>query len=772
MLPSSTTPSTSGAGQGRRWLRTSGVFALYALLAALCTRPLLELSQSHIAGDPGDPILNASILWWNATTLPFSHQWWNPPYFHPATGVSAFTENLVGLSPIATPLNWITHNPLASYNITLFLTWPLSAFAVYLLVRHVAGRDDAAFIAGLAYGFTPYRTAEMGHIQMVASFWIPFALLGLHGYLRERRVVWLVLFAAGWLLQSLANGYLMLYGGVLIGLWLIYFCSTRESWRAAPAIIGTWALSSLPLVPVMLKYREVHERYGLRRDLSDVVSYSVPVKAWFETTDFIWLWRHVLPDGKDDLFPGATALTLVLLALFQSVRQRSTARSEPVSGRRRVLLGALAAVTAISLTVIAYTLLMGPWRIDVGGVVIRVSDLDRALMVALLAGAPFLRRIFTPRVRDAIARRSPFVFYVVATIAMGVLSCGPVIPVGRAVVLDHMPYHWLMQVPGFQELRVPSRFWMLGVLCLATAAGLAHARLRVTRGPRGMLVLLVASAGILMDGWLREMPMAVAPEKRLKVERGDYAQPILELPMGPQRDAAATFRSIGHRRGVFNGVSGYDPVHYLPLQEGVADHDPALLMALSSFGAFDVVIDEAGDAQGDWARYVSGFPGAVRLLTADARTLYRVPAGAMDVARGEVYPLVRAHAFLRDAGAIADGRIDTDWGDVPQRPGQWVSVDLGVVRQIAGLTHALGPYAHEFPRHLAIDVSIDGTTWEQVWEGRTVAYAFRAAVLAPRAAEMHFSFAPRLGRFVRLRQIARHPYPWRVAEIHVHGPPG
>jgi hypothetical protein len=97
-------------------------------------------------------------------------------------------------------------------------------------------------------------------------------------------------------------------------------------------------------------------------------------------------------------------------------------------------------------------------------------------------------------------------------------------------------------------------------------------------------------------------------------------------------------------------------------------------------------------------------------------------------------------------------------------------VDLGDVREIGGVTHGLGPYAHEFPRHLAIDVSIDGTAWEQVWEGRTVAHAFRAAVLAPRAAEMHFSFPPRPGRFVRLRQVARHPYPWRVAEIRVHGP--
>ena len=112
-----------------------GIAAIYLLLAGVYTHPLLQLSATRIANDPYDPILNTSILWWNATTLPFSPSWWNPPYFYPAQGVSAFTENLVGVSVIASPVYWLTHNPLAAYNIALFVTWPLSAIAVYLLVR-------------------------------------------------------------------------------------------------------------------------------------------------------------------------------------------------------------------------------------------------------------------------------------------------------------------------------------------------------------------------------------------------------------------------------------------------------------------------------------------------------------------------------------------------------------------------------------------------------------------------------------------------------------
>jgi F5/8 type C domain len=119
---------------------------------------------------------------------------------------------------------------------------------------------------------------------------------------------------------------------------------------------------------------------------------------------------------------------------------------------------------------------------------------------------------------------------------------------------------------------------------------------------------------------------------------------------------------------------------------------------------------------------------------------------------------------------MTDGRFDTSWEDQPQRPGQWVQVDLGAVRDVAAVTEALGRFAMDFPRRLAIDVSIDGTAWDTVWEGTTAAYAFRASVVEPRAAEMQFTFATRQARFVRLRQLATHANAWRIAEIQVHAP--
>ena len=54
---------------------------------------------------------------------------------------------------------------------------------------------------------------------------------------------------------------------VLVVAWLAWFVD----WRKAPGRghrhhVGVWAIASLPLLPILLKYREIHERLGLVRE--------------------------------------------------------------------------------------------------------------------------------------------------------------------------------------------------------------------------------------------------------------------------------------------------------------------------------------------------------------------------------------------------------------------------------------------------------------------------------------------------------------------------
>ena len=172
------------------WL-AAGVF--YSAFAIVQTWPLVTKLSEVVASDPGDPLLNTWILWWNAHAVPVTTRWWNAPSFFPATGALAFSEVLLGLAPLTTPIQWLGHTPVAAYNVAFLVTFPLSALAAHALAHRLCGRHDAATIAGLVYGFSPYRVAHFPQIQLLTSFWMPLALLGLHEYVSSKKRRWLAI---------------------------------------------------------------------------------------------------------------------------------------------------------------------------------------------------------------------------------------------------------------------------------------------------------------------------------------------------------------------------------------------------------------------------------------------------------------------------------------------------------------------------------------------------------------------------------------------------
>lgn len=746
-------------------------FALYFAVSLAATWPLARDASTLIAGDPGDPILNTSVLVWNATTLPYSSQYWNAPHFYPTLGATTFTENLLGMYPVASPIYWLTKNPILTYNLTLFICWPLSAFATFLLVRTLSQRDDAAFVAGLAFAFSPMWAVAVYHLQTVATFGVAFMLAGLHGYLRNRRWPWLALFAGAWLQQGLANGYYILYDGLLFGVWLLYFGTPATTRRAAGPILLACVLGSLPLVPLLLNYRAVHDAMGMHRSINEILYFSAHPRSWGEVSDIVWSWGRVFAYGKDNLFPGLTAVLITLSAIgaWLLAKQREAVNGGALGTDyvRTVLL----AVLAIGVSALAALLWHGPIDTTVGPFPLKIRGLDRAVVAIVVSTAILGWRSL--RVRRALAERSPFVFYAFGIILFGLLACGPVLKTGEAVLLDPAPYGWLMKLPGFNELRVPTQIKMIHLLCLAVASGLAFARLWLPGRTATRIALLVCSAGLLADGWITGMPMAAAQAEWPIAEPAGRTEPILELPLGPDYDGGATLRASRHRRRVMNGVSGYDPPYYEALKAGLRAHDQPLLAAVASLGPIDVVVDGSADPDGAYAKYVAGAPGAREVLTDGTRTVFRLPAQAAPPPLGPALRLssVRAVHSQTDWRHMHDEDDDTSWIDYPQKGDAWVLADLGDVRTIAGVANNIANFPLDYPHRLAVDVSIDQETWETVFEGPTYAQTFLAFVRNPRRAALEFGFAPRQARFVRLRQLdASATTEWRVAEVTVHAP--
>jgi hypothetical protein len=427
-----------------------------------------------------------------------------------------------------------------------------------------------------------------------------------------------VLFGAAWILQALSNGYSLFFGGLLIALWIAYFGTKRTSRRSAGSMLAAWIVATLPLAPILWKYRSVHQHYGLTRGIDVVTSLSAQPIHWLRVADLDWFWSRWLSDGgaEFNLFPGVTMpIVLAAFAVLWCVRW--------TGGDHRALRWTFATVALASAGIAASTALTGPWRLD-WVVFVRLTHLTRPLVMAAAAAFGFIA--VTPAARSAWRRRSPLLFYTVATAAAMVLACGPSIRHGDDILLASAPYAWLMAImPGLDALRAVARFWMIGALGLAMAGAAAWAWLTPRRSPAARATFCAVCLGLAIDAWPKTMPMAPAPQAWPEVERPGIARALVELPLGPQWDAAATFRAVGHRRRVVNGVSGYEPPHYRALQEGLAARDPSALLTMATFGPLDVVVDRSQDPDGSLVRYVESIPGVTRVVEAGPRVLYRMP---------------------------------------------------------------------------------------------------------------------------------------------------
>jgi hypothetical protein len=293
---------------------------VFSVLALAWTWPLGSHVLSRIPHDPGDPILNTYLIWWNAQTLPFTEAWWNPPFFYPMDGALALSEHLAGLAIIGTPIQLLGGSPILAYNICLLASYALSAWFAYLLVHRLTGSVIAAACAGLAFGFAPVRAGQIAHLQVLTSQWLPLQLLAMHAYLENAHRRWLVTAGAAWLLQGLSNGYYLLFAPVLITLWLVWFPCWRLHPRRGLSVAGTLLAASLPFLSILLKYRDIQGALGLSRGREEIAALGADVSSFLSPPALLAFWPSRAGwTTEHDLFPGATVLAVMAVVVIAAV---------------------------------------------------------------------------------------------------------------------------------------------------------------------------------------------------------------------------------------------------------------------------------------------------------------------------------------------------------------------------------------------------------------------------------------------------------------------
>lgn len=592
---------------------------LYAGITALLFRALLPHLGTHLFSDPGDPLLNAAILGWNASHVPLTGAWWNFPSFAPVEGVTAFTEHMLLTYPVASPIVWATGNPVLAYNVVFLLAKPLNGAAAFALGRELTGSSAAGWIAGLAFAFAPYQAIHSGHLQLMLSFGMPVSLLWLHRYLHGGGTRALVWFAVGWMITALSNAYLLMFFPLVVAMYCVWFVRPVE-WRRLVPPVAAAGLATLAMAPLLCGYHVRLAAYGLAREMGEIRLYSADVVSLAGLFHANTAWRALLPHDFEEraLFPGFTILALAIMALWS---RRGDAH-ESVSGPRatpwsRRLFAASAAVTIVVLARIQ----TGPWGWHFGPIPLPPFDPHSVFSVAfvLLLAAVLTNRWF----HEAWWRRDPVVFFGVTLAVLWLLALGP-LPEWSTPwrFVTYGPYWLLMHLPGVDAIRVPARIWLAGVLCLAMLAAYGTAVLlgRYTRRPRVAVVALTLL--IVVEGWFGgatvevppPMPAGVIPEGAV----------VLDLPIGSgYRNAVPQYRAVVGRYRTINGYSGYEPVFFDSFLRGLDERRAGTLDRYLAAGDLYVIIRPGVEPA--LMAWLTSLPGATELTVSGGGHVYRLP---------------------------------------------------------------------------------------------------------------------------------------------------
>ena len=328
----------------------------YTALAIVLTWPVAGYLSSGFPHDAFDPALNAWILWWNAHAVPLTERWWNAPSFWPVAGALSFSEHLLGLTFVSTPLLWMGADPVTTYNLVLLISYPLTALAAHGLVFAIVRRHGPAVLAGLIMGFSPYRVAQLPHVQMLWAFGMPLVLVAAHLYLETGARFWLVALGAAWLMLALSNSYFLLFFPVLFAAWILWFASPTP--RRAAAIVATWLGFSLPLIPILWSYASIHRAQNLTRRFDEIESFGADLTAIFTTAPEMIVWRplSIAGRGEGQLFPGAIALGLVAGGVVLAVlewRRRRQSTQQPKNPSVNIIRWTLAGLAIVGTAIAA-----------------------------------------------------------------------------------------------------------------------------------------------------------------------------------------------------------------------------------------------------------------------------------------------------------------------------------------------------------------------------------------------------------------------------------
>jgi hypothetical protein len=715
----------------RRALPFLAAALAYALVAVWWAAPS-SLAPADTVPDLGDPLHLAYVMAWDA------HQLVRRPTalfesnsFHPYPSSLAFADHLTPEALMVAPVYWATGNAVLAFNVGVLGALTLSALALCALVRTLTGRWDAAFLAGLAYGFNSFTLHELPRVHVLNVQWWPLLALFLVRFAREGRGRDAALAALLLALQCLSGTYYLAYSALLLPLWIAaaYAGTGRlPARREAAVLAGALVVAAAVLLPFVWPYLRQFRAMGFEKELvdgADLLSYLDP------EADAVLPWPRLGVARELPHFVGFAAAAAAIAGIV------ATARIAP--GRRRAA-GLLAGTTAV----VALLLSLGP--------VVRVGG-------AVLGPGPYA--LLHSLVPPARGMASPERIGVLVTFGVAVLA-----GLGLAALLERLTRPLRLGATCALAIALPLEHWAPPGRGAAVPTGsdlpAVYASLR---GPADPLIELPLYPDKARKLWAAHLYFSTLHWRPLPIGRTSFYPPAHDflawsLRGFPDDTSLALLDRLGIRTVV---------VHP---RVWTADERRPRLAALEAEPRLRLVSAFADVPHVRFASLGLGEERVYALAPGAAAASPCVPARPLERSRWRI-----AASGPDDPEDVRDGDPRTAWETgVPQRGGDRLEVRLPEPAAVGAVALRLGYPFDEFPRHLVLAVDDVDAGWQRVdfadgpeerWD------TLRQLLERPREAAWVLRFPARTVHGVRLMVGWRADDPswprWRLPELALYG---
>jgi hypothetical protein len=562
--------------------REALVFVAFLALTAVMTWPWILHVRDHCS-DNGDPYLVSWTLWWDF------HQTFHDPFHLFDGNVSfpmkyslAFSEHNYGIALPFFPLLALGMRPLTVHGLATLLGFALAGYGTFRLTRTLTGSTGAAWVAGIAYAFVPYRFGQLPHLPYLFSGWIPILLEAFVLFVRERtpkRAAWLgtAFFLNGlsvihWLVLTLIP---LAATGLALG-FRNDAARDRAGLKRGALALG---IAGFALLPFLLPYQRAATLYGFSRGAGEARELSAQPKDWLDMDPRNLTWRGFCEfpaPNERCLFPGLLLLLLPLAAVLLSRSApgdpSSPGPAPPFDPRGRSLLPWLDGISVVAGTLALFAASPTGIHVRLGGKeVFRATESPRAL--ALFAVALFARWwIAYPEAMSFVRGRNLPESLRLLRRPEAILVGGVWAVLGFFGSLGmNFPFHRVLfeTVFLFRSIRVPARWAMVAYLGLAVLAGagaqaLADVWRKRSGGARAAsLVFVLTGLAFLFE--YRVAPLGLIrgeadpDEATLFLAKTPMKGGLVELPAGTEGHGnyRAMLRAADHGKPLVTAVSGF-----------------------------------------------------------------------------------------------------------------------------------------------------------------------------------------------------------------------